>query len=601
MENGAIGQYKEFLLVLAVAGIVVPLLVRFGLNAILGFLLVGIMLSPSVLGSQTGIFPFLKTFMISDAEGLTSLGELGVVFLLFLIGLELSFERLMVLKRLVFGLGGLQVIVTTLLLFGLAHALGLPAEEALIAGAALSLSSTAIVIQLYAEAKRTTSQPGRISFAVLLMQDLAVIPLLLLIGSLGGDQHSSLPVSIGNALLLAAFAVAAIVTIGRYALRPLLRRAAGTQSSDLFMAMVLFIALGAGAIASYLGLSMALGAFIAGLTLAETEYRRAIEATLEPFKGLLLGAFFLLVGISLDLSRLVEQPFLILGLAAAVILLKAAVIYVLARLFKINHPTSLEVSLMLAASGEFAFVILATGKSAGLITIDQHGIISLVVIVTMLALPLLGWSARKLGRQSLAKTAAATAAMPTPPADAQPRVIVAGYGRVGKLLGAMLREHDVPYIAIDADATNAAAAHKQGLPVYFGDAGNALFLKACRIDGAKVIAVTMDDADRVDDVVTTVRAEWKDIKIIARARDERHAMRLYEEGVSEAVPETVEASLQLGEAILVEAGIAMGLAIASVHERRDGYRKLLGRPNRKQELATLRSKLSRNLKDPDKA
>ena len=597
MENGAIGQYNEFLLVLAVAGIVVPLLVRFGLNAILGFLLVGILLSPSVLGSQTDIFPFLKTFMISDAEGLTSLGELGVVFLLFLIGLELSFERLMVMKRLVFGLGGFQVLATTLLLFGLAYALGLPAEEALIAGAALSLSSTAIVIQLYAETKRTTSQPGRISFAVLLMQDLAVIPLLLLIGSLGGEQHSSLPVSIGNALLLAAFAVAAIVTIGRYALRPLLRMAAGTHSSDLFMAMVLFIALGAGAIASYLGLSMALGAFIAGLTLAETEYRRAIEATLEPFKGLLLGAFFLLVGISLDLTKFVEQPFLILGLAAAVILLKAAIIYGLARLFKISHGTSLEVALMLAASGEFAFVILATGKSTGLITVDQHGIISVVVILTMLALPLLGWTARKLGRQSLARTMP----MPTPPVDAQADVIIAGYGRVGKLLGAMLREHDVPYIAIDADAANASAAHKQGLPVYFGDASNAHFLKTCRIEGAKVIAVTMDDADRVDDVVTTVRAEWKDIKIIARARDERHAMRLYEEGVSEAVPETVEASLQLGEAILVEAGIAMGLAIASVHERRDGYRKLLGRPNRKEELATLRRKLSRNLKDPKKA
>lgn len=601
MEVHSIGQYKEFLLVLAVAGILVPLLVRIGLNAILGFLLVGILLSPSVLGSQAKFFPALNAFMISDSEGLTSLGELGVVFLLFLIGLELSFERLLVLKRLVFGLGGLQVLITTVILSGLARSMGLSAEQALIGGAALSLSSTAIVIQLYAESKRLASQPGRVSFAVLLMQDLAVIPLLLFIGTLGGSNHGPLWLNIGKALLLAAIAVAAIVIMGRFALRPLLRLVAGTQSSDLFMAIVLFIAVGAGAIASYLGLSMALGAFIAGLTLAETEYRRAIEATLEPFKGLLLGAFFLLVGMSLDLSLLVQRPVLVLGLAVGVIALKALILYGLARLLKIAHSSSLEVALLLSACGEFAFVILAAGKSAGIITLDEHGIMSIVVIITMLALPVLAWLSRVLARHQTSRKISSQSAAPAPPHDVQPQVIVAGFGRIGRLLGEMLAEHKVPYIAIDSDATNAAAAHKQGLPVYFGDASNAAFLKTCGIAGAKVVAVTMDNPERVDDVVTTVRHEWQDIRIVARARDERHAQRLYEEGVSDAVPETIEASLQIGESILVEAGIAMGLAIASVHERRDGYRKLLGRPNRKEELATLRRKLNRNLKDPKQA
>lgn len=599
METDSVSQYKEFLLVLAVAGIVVPLLVRMGLNSILGFLLVGIVLSPSVLGAQTQFLPFLKAFVISDAQGLTSLGELGVVFLLFLIGLELSFERLVVLKRLVFGLGGLQVLITLLILSGLGRAFGLGAEQALIAGAALSLSSTAIVIQLYAETKRMASQPGRVSFAVLLMQDLAVIPLLLLIGTLGGAGHSSLALSIAKALLQAGLAVGAIVAIGRFALRPLLRMVAGTQSSDLFMAIVLFIAVGAGAIASYLGLSMALGAFIAGLTLAETEYRRAIEATLEPFKGILLGAFFLLVGMSLDLSLLAERPFFILALTVSIITLKAAILYGLARLFRITRAASIETALMLAACGEFAFVILAAGKAAGIITLDEHGVMSMIVIISMLALPALAWLARKLARQANGKVAPTV--MPVPTADAKPQVIIAGFGRVGQLLAAMLAEHKVPYIAVDSDAANVANAYKQGLPVFFGDASNAVFLRTCGIDSARVIAVTMDNAAGVDAVVTTVRHEWKDIKIIARARDERHAMRLYEEGVSDAVPETVEASLQLGESILVEAGIAMGLAIASVHERRDASRKLLGRPNRKEELATMRRKLSRNLKNPSQA
>ncbi len=285
------------------------LLVRLGLNAILGFLLVGVLLSPSVLGSQSDLLPFLKTFMISDAEGLTSLGELGVVFLLFLIGLELSFERLVVLRKLVFGLGGLQVVLTTAALYAGGRLLGLTPEQALLVGAAFSLSSTAIVIQLFSESRRLSSQPGRVSFAILLMQDLAVIPILLLGSILGGDSAQSLGIGIGKALLQAAIAVTAIVVIGRYMLRPLLRMVAGTNSADLFMAIVLLIAVGAGAMASYLGLSMALGAFIAGLTLAETEYRRAIEAILEPFKGLLLGAFFLLVGISVDLGVVHAKPF----------------------------------------------------------------------------------------------------------------------------------------------------------------------------------------------------------------------------------------------------------------------------------------------------
>ena len=304
METADVGHYREFLIILGAAGLVIPLFVRLGINSILGFLLVGFLLSPDVLGSLTTPFPFLEAFVLTDREAISSLGELGVVFLLFLIGLELSFERLVTMKRLVFGLGSLQVISTTALISLVAYAFAFTPAQSLVIGTALSLSSTAIVIQLYSDDKRLGSQSGRTSFAILLFQDLAVIPILLMVGVLGQESSGPVLQSMAIAIAQALLAVGLIVGVGRFALRPLLRLVAGINSSDLFMAAVLLIAVGTGVLANYAGLSMALGAFIAGLTLAETEYRRAIEAIIEPFKGLLLGAFFLLVGLGIDLHGL---------------------------------------------------------------------------------------------------------------------------------------------------------------------------------------------------------------------------------------------------------------------------------------------------------
>ena len=308
MESTGLGHYREFLIILGAAGLIVPLFVRLGINSILGFLLVGFLLSPDVLGSLTTPFPFLKAFVITDPEAISSLGELGVVFLLFLIGLELSLERLLTMKRLVFGLGSLQVIGTTVLIALLAYAFDFTSAQSIVIGTALSLSSTAIVIQLYSDEKRLGSQSGRTSFAILLFQDLAVIPILILVSVLGQESSGPVLQGIVTALAQAALAIALIIGVGRFALRPLLRLVAGTNSSDLFMAAVLLIAVGTGVLANFAGLSMALGAFIAGLTLAETEYRRAIEAIIEPFKGLLLGAFFLLVGLGIDLDGFIESP-----------------------------------------------------------------------------------------------------------------------------------------------------------------------------------------------------------------------------------------------------------------------------------------------------
>ena len=593
MAAESLTHYKEFLIILGVAGLVVPLFLRIGGNAVLAFLAVGVLMSPDILGRAASHVPLLGFIVIEESENLGYVAELGVVFLLFLIGLELSFERLNTMRRLVFGLGGLQVLVSFLAIAGGASLLGFDTRTALIAGAALSLSSTAIVVQLLSDSKRLGSQTGRTSFAILLFQDLAVIPLLLLVSILGQRSEGNLAVSIGLALGQAALAIAVIIGVGRFLLRPLLRLVAGTNSSDLFMAATLLIVVGTGVAANMAGLSMALGAFIAGLMLAETEYRRAIEAIIEPFKGLLLGTFFLIVGLNLDLDALLQRPLTILSIAFGLIVLKSLIIAGLARMFRVGRGAAFESALLLGPSGEFGFVIISAALSLGIIDDPTSRQALLVVTLTMIAIPFIARFGAGI-TSSLRRKAAAAIALETPlPDDRQSRVIIAGFGRVGHLVATMLDEHKIAYIAVDNDAALVARERKNGLPVYYGDAANHEFLKRCGLDEATALAVTMDNQVRVDDVTRAARAMRSDLKIIARARDERHAQKLYALGVTEAVPETIESSLQLGEALLVETGVPMGLAIASVHERRDGFRKLLGRPNRKEQLDLAKKRLRR--------
>jgi CPA2 family monovalent cation:H+ antiporter-2 len=584
--------YREFLIVLGVAGLVVPLFLRIGINSVVAFLTVGIMLSPDVLGPLIRIIPALDYINIGSTDSLSHIAELGVVFLLFLIGLELSFERLKIMRRLVFGLGGLQVVLSLASIAAIAAVIGLDLRAALVAGAALCLSSTAIVVQILSDAKRLGSQTGRTSFAILLLQDLAVIPLLLLVPILGDRMEGNVAVSVFMALMQAIIAITIIVVVGRFLLRPLLRLVARTGGADFFMAATLLIAVGTGAIASVAGISMTLGAFIAGLLLAETEYRRAIEAVIEPFKGLLLGTFFLIVGLKLDLDTLVANPAYVLGIAAGLVLLKGVIIYSLARLFGVQRGASLETAMLLGPCGEFGFVIAGAALASGLIEDPLNRDIMLVVTLTMIAIPFTGKLGAHLTRGL--RQSARAAAVETPlPQDHAARVIVAGFGRVGQLIASMLEEHQIPYLAIDSDADLVARERKAGKTVYYGDASNPAFLKRCGLAEARALAVTMDNAVRADEVVRSARTLREDLKIIARARDQRHAQRLYACGVTEAVPETVESSLQLGEALLVETGVPMGLAIASVHERRDGFRKLLGRPNRKEQLELAATRLRR--------
>ena len=584
-------HYQDALIVLGAAGLVVPLLRRLGINSILGFLLVGIVLSPGLLGRAATQVPILDIFLLTNPEEISIFAEYGVVFLMFLIGLEISPQRLLTMKRLVFGLGGLQVLLSAAVLTVLMRWLGYADREALILALALSLSSTAIVIQLFADEKRLNSGAGRLSFAVLLMQDLAVIPILLLLKVSSTGSNNFIATDLAIVLGQAVLAIAAIVVLGKFALQPFLRLVASTRSSDLFMAAVLFIAVGTGALATSAGLSMSLGAFTGGLMLAETEYRRAIETLIEPFKGLLLGAFFLLVGLSMSTTAFSQNPLHILMLAAAFMTIKSIIIFCLGRLFKQSIAVSFESAALLGPSGEFAFVVIAAAKAVGLFSNPETENILLAVAITMIAIPVIAKISKTLLRRKREASVQIAFEQQDFPESLDAHVIVVGYGRVGGLTASMLQEHKIPYIVLDSNVAIITEAKKLGLQAFYGDASNPEFLRKCGLDHAKALAVTMDNPERAEEIVRNSRLEHPDLKIIARARDESHAIRLYEAGATEAVPETIEASLQLGEALLVETGVPMGLAIASVHERRDGFRKLLGRPNRKQILANTQKSL----------
>ena len=596
MVAESLSHFKDVLIVLGTAGIAIPLLKRLGISNILGFMLVGVVLGPHVLGQLAIYLPALSNLALVNPQSIGFLAELGVVFLLFLIGLELSPERLLTMKRLVFGLGGGQVILSLLAITAGAVLIGFEQRQALIIGMALSLSSTAIVVQMFSDEKRFGTQAGRTSFAILLLQDLAVIPMLMLIGIMAQPSSGNLATNIALALAQAIAAAAAIVLVGRFALRPLLKLVSASNSPELFMSAVLFIAIGTGTLATAAGLSMSLGAFIAGLMLAETEYRRAIEAIIEPFKGLLLGLFFLLVGLGLNLQGIAAQPLKIIGIAVAIIALKAAILFVLARAFRVARPAALETSLLLGPCGEFAFVLLGAATAAGLAPSSDIAPVLLVVSLTMFALPLLSRAARPF-LATMRKKVLARTDLPQPNVSDKdsPDIIIAGFGRVGSLIASMLDEHKLTYLAIDQDVQLVSQARKDGHDIYYGNASDPVFLRKCGLATAKALAVTMDNPAQADEIVRIAAKENPNLKIIARARDERHAMRLYINGVTEAVPETIESSLQLGEALLVEAGIPMGLAIASVHERRDGFRKLLGRPNRRAAASSARRKLRNRL------
>jgi monovalent cation:H+ antiporter-2, CPA2 family len=569
---GDLATYKDALLVLGTAGVVVPLLHRYGVSTVLAFLLTGAFLSPGGLGALTGYIPSLSWLTITDPERLAKFAEWGVVFLLFLIGLELSFERLSTMRRLVFGLGGSQVVVSAALIGLIAFALGQRPVTAIVIGAALCLSSTAIVIELLASQKRLSTSVGRTSFSILLFQDLAVVPILLLLSILEPDSKVPLVVGVLTALVQAAGALLIIVVVGRFLLQPLFRLVAQTGNDDLFIAATLFVAVGTSFVTAAAGLSMALGAFVAGLLLAETEYRRAVQTTIEPIKSLLLGVFFFSIGSSLDLKSLFSDPFEILATTGGLIVVQVGIIYGLARLFGVARPASIETATLLAPCGEFAFVILTVALGYGLITRELMVVLLTSVSLTMALIPATAKIGRWLARRNTPPAAVDPALALMPASDTNVKALVVGYGRVGHLIGEMLAQHNVSFIAVDREPRLVANARRDGKPVYFGDVRHLDFLRNCGLDTAKAAIITIRTQSEIDAIVQALRTSYPKLVIVARAKDANHARHLYEIGVTDAVPETIEASLQLSEAALVGLGIPTGLVIASIHEKRDVFR-----------------------------
>ncbi|HEX8901639.1 cation:proton antiporter [Vitreimonas sp.] len=568
MEHGATGGavLTQALVFLGATCLVVPALRRAKLSAVMGFLLIGVGMGPHVLGQLADMWPSLAAFELREDRPTIALAELGVVFLLFVIGLEVSFERLWALKRYVFGLGLAQVTVSTVVIAGIALAFGNSFAASSVLGLAFALSSTALVLQLLREGRQIATPVGRISFSVLLMQDLMVVPILFVVAALGADSASAFSgQNIFIALLTALVSLLVIFTLGRVLLRPMFRWVASIDSREVFIAAAILAAIGMATAAQSAGLSMGLGAFLAGLLLAETEFRHQIESDLEPFKDLLLGLFFVTVGMQIDIPLLLANPLMILLGVAGLFAVKIAIITPLARLFGIPWPRALAVAFMLGQAGEFAFVVIAAASANGAL---PEATAHYMLLVTALSIFVTPFVATLGGR--FAKSFAPTPATIEPDlAQEGGHVVIAGFGRVGQTLADILGKQEIPYVAVDADAALVAMLRGQGNSVHFGDSSRRDVLAALGAANAAAIIVTINNPESVDLIVAQAKQAWPHVPVYARARDGAHARRLHELGAALASPDTIEAALQLGEALLNGIGVPDEAARRIIDERRE--------------------------------
>ena len=557
---------RETIIFLIAAGLVVPLVRKAGISAVLGFLFVGLIIGPFGVGRLVGETPILELMVIADVDGVRRFAELGVIFLLFTIGLELSVAQLWGMRRLVFGFGSAQVVTSALVIGGLAYAFGNSLVAAAIFGLCLALSSTALVMQLLTETRRLSAPAGRASFGVLLLQDLAVVPILFFVGIAGATVEGSLAVAALQAVGEAALVITLIFLIGRIAVRPFLRFVGGTGSREVFMAAVMLLVLITAALTALAGLSMALGAFLAGLLFAGTEYRHQIASDIEPFKGLLLGLFFISVGMSLDIIAVWADILWVLLSALGLLAIKGLILFGLARAFRLPKDVAAETAILMSQGGEFAFVVIAAALSFSLLNPDNAQFVLMVVIVTMFLTPLLAIAGKRLG-EMLRQREAQNGPAPARIDDGQP-VIIGGFGRVGRLLAKLLEEQRIPYIAIDNDPDLVAAERAKGAAVYFGDASQKDLLKHLGIEKATAFATTMDAPEAAEHVIKAVHRDWPHIPIIARASDVSHAAELRASGARSAVPETVEASLELCEQLLTNIGFPQDAARTIIDDQR---------------------------------
>ena len=548
--------FHDLLIFLLAPVVVVPLFRWLRASPILGYLAAGILIGPHVLG------------LITESELTSLLAEIGVAFLLFAIGLELSWERLRVMRRLVFGLGALQVVLTGVAISIVARIAGVSTSAALVIGGALALSSTAFVLQLLVERGEQVSRSGRTAFAILLFQDLAVVPLLVAVQMLALPQPS-LATALAEAVLAAVTVLVLILILGRLVLRPIFRIVATTRSAELFVSATLLVVLGTGWLATQAGLSMLLGAFLAGLLLSETEYRHQVEADIRPFRGLLLGLFFMTVGLAIDLD-LVAGRLLDVGLLVAGLLLgKALLISAFCLLFRLPLADALRVGLLLAQGGEFAFVLFHTALNSGILPPSTGQMLMVAVAVSMFATPFLAELGARLAHRLGREIADETAALTEEAEALSNHVVIAGFGRVGQTVAKVLTAAGVPYIALDLDAARVARCRAAGMPVFYGDASRVDVLAAAGAGRARAAVLTLDQAAAVERALGALHQHYPELRIFVRGRDPEHSRKLQERGATAVVPEAVEASLQLGGIVLQEAGASGEEAARIVQQLRE--------------------------------
>lgn len=558
--------FSDALVILGAAGLVIPAFVRFRITPVIGFILVGVLVGPFGLGALVNNYPWLSWITISDSRSIEPFAELGIILLLFSIGLELSFGRLWRLRKPLVGFGSAELAGSALIIAASLWLYGETPGASFGLGLALALSSTALVLPIAG----TSSAVGRLALAMLLFEDMALVPIIFLLGAMGPVAGGGLG-GLAQIIGLGVMTVLMMLVLGRWLIPPLFAQAARTKSPELFLSASLLIVILASLATTVVGLSPIVGALVAGLLIAETKYRGEVESATAPFRGLALGVFLITVGMSVDLRMVVQNLPALAAAVMGVVLVKSLVTIVLLRLGGVSRGVATETGLLMAAPSETTLIVLAAAAQAQLIAADTAAFWQVVTAIGLTITPLLariGHSvARRIEwRQGMADNAAAMIDMN------DRETILIGYGRVGRLVAEMLEAHGRPYLAIEADVDIVTVARRENKPVKFGDAARPATLNRLKLEAASAVVLTMDDPVQAVRLTQNLRKRFPNLTIVARARDTDHAAELYRAGATDAVPETLESSLQLSEAVLIDLGVAMGPVIASIHEKRDELR-----------------------------